>query len=229
MNIAAPPPQGHVRLALSAEEAVHVLHTKAIVAYRGAPGNREDRFMDLAGAFRKRKWTRARLQGPCEFLLGLPQGCTLETVDIPAESDLLFDFRHVMFFSDGMTTRSRIQKLRTAWITKELVRMQFGGPGTLGILSLGGIAAIELDPERPLYVDAGSLVAFPHDAGVRLSVYGNPLASQQMNVQWELTGRGPVLVQTGLQDPELMEQLRGDGVFKRLLRELLPFGSVYIK
>jgi hypothetical protein len=60
-------------------------------------------------------------------------------------------------------------------------------------------------------------------------VYGNSLASQHMNVQWELRGKGPVLIQTGSRDSGLESRLGDEGWFKRLLREVLPFGSVYIK
>ena len=52
------------------------------------------------------------------------------------------------------------------------------------------------------------LVAYPEEASIELSVYGNKLASQHMNVQWEIRGSGPVLIQTGSRDAELEEQLR---------------------
>ncbi|MCM3748668.1 AIM24 family protein [Paenibacillus pasadenensis] len=229
MKVEAPPPQGHVRIGLQADEALQVLHPKAILAYRGAPGSREDKLMDAAGVYRKRKWIRSRLQGPSELLLGLPPGYGLEAVDVPDGSDLLFDFRHVIFYSDSMTLKPRVQKLKTAWITRELTRMRFSGPGTLGILTAGGLASIALSEDQPLYADAASLVAFPESAKVRLAVYGNPLASQHMNVQWELTGRGSALIQTGSFDRSLPELLEKGGFLRRTLRELLPFGGVYIK
>ncbi|SDS34731.1 Uncharacterized conserved protein, AIM24 family [Paenibacillaceae bacterium GAS479] len=229
MKIAAPPPQGHARIMLEPNDALHVLHPKAILAYRGAPQSREDRFMDAAGIYRKRKWIRSRLQGPSELLLGLPPGFGLEAVELQEGSDLLFDFRHVMFYSDGMTLKPRVQKLKNAWITRELTRMRFSGPGTLGILTAGGLASIDLSEKQPLYVDAASLIAFPESAQVRLAVYGNPLASQHMNVQWELRGRGPALIQSGSFDRSLPELLEKGGFLRRTLRELLPFGGVYIK
>ncbi|MNF95303.1 hypothetical protein D3C84_780480 [compost metagenome] len=80
-----------------------------------------------------------------------------------------------------------------------------------------------------MFVEAGALVAYPGTATIRLSVYGNQLASQHMNVQWELSGSGPVLIQTGSRDAELEAQLQDGGLIKRILREVLPFGSVYIK
>lgn len=229
MKIVTPSPTGYVRVQLDETDALQLLHPKSIVAYQGAPRSREDRFMDLGGAFRKKKWIRSRLQGPCEFLFGLPAGCSLETIEIPEDSNLLFDFRHVALFSDGMRFKSKILKWRTAWITRELVRMKFSGPGTLGILTVGDLATIHLQPDQPLFVDKSALVAYPEDASIGLSVYGNSLASQHMNVQWELNGQGPVLVQTGSRDTGMQEKLMDDGWFKRLLREALPFGSVYIK
>ncbi|MCU6708584.1 AIM24 family protein [Paenibacillus sp. J5C_2022] len=229
MNIHCPAAIGHVKVELEANEALHVLHPQSIAAFQGNPRNREDRFMDLGGAYRKKRWTRSRLQGPAQFLLGLPPGFTLEMVDIPEEGSLLFDYRHIMLFSDGMTFKSKILKWRTAWITRELVRIKFNGPGVLGVLSVGDIATIQLLPEEPLFVDKSALVAYPEDAEIKLSVYGNTLASQHMNVQWELRGRGPVLIQTGARDTGLQDKLTDDGWIKRVLREVLPFGSVYIK
>lgn len=229
MIVTAPPPHGRVRIELEEADKLQVLHPKAIIAFRGPPGAREDRFMDVAGVYRKRKWIRSRIQGPSEFLLGLPPGCGLEAVALPEDSDLLFDFRHIVFYSDGMAMKTRIHKLKTAWITRELTRMRFTGPGTLGILTAGGLASMKLSEELPLYVDTASLVAFPESAEVKLAVYGNPLATQHMNVQWELKGRGSVLVQTGSLDPGLVEPLQRDGFLRRTLRELLPFGGVYIK
>ncbi|MFC4102284.1 AIM24 family protein [Paenibacillus xanthanilyticus] len=229
MKVNAPAPVGHAMVELTEAEAVHVLHPRTIIAFQGAPTLREDKFMDLAGMYRKKKWIRSRIQGPSQFVLGLPAGCTLEPIDIPADSDLMFDFRHVLLYSEGMGMNSRIQKFKTAWITHEWVRMRFSGPGTLGILVTGDLAVLQLDENRPLYVEKSSLVAYPEKAGIKLTVYGNPLASQHMQVQWELTGKGPVLIQTGSRDPQLEDQLRGDSVIKRVLREVLPFGSIYIK
>lgn len=185
--------------------------------------------MDLGGVLRKKRWIRSRLQGPSRFLMGLPAGYTLEAIDIPEDSQLLFDFRHVAMFTDGMTYKAKIVKWKTAWITRELVRIQFTGPGMLGVLSAGDLATIQLHPEQPLFVDKNALIAYPEQAEIRLSVYGNTIASQHMNVQWELKGRGPVLLQTGSRDTGLEDKLTNDGWLKRLLREVLPFGSVYIK
>ncbi|EFM10787.1 protein of unknown function DUF124 [Paenibacillus curdlanolyticus YK9] len=229
MKVTVPARLGHVHVSLEETDKLHVLHPKSVIAFQGLPHHREDRLMDLAGMYRKRKMIRSLFQGSSELVLGLPAGCSLETVEIDAQSNLLFDFRHVMFFSDGMKLKSVVQRLKNAWITKELVRMRFSGPGSLGIITAGDLMTIQLHPDRPLFVEAGSLVAYPDTATIRLSVYGNQLASQHMNVQWELRGSGPVLIQTGSHDAELEAQLQNGGLIKRILREVLPFGSVYIK
>ncbi|MFD2614234.1 AIM24 family protein [Paenibacillus gansuensis] len=229
MNIKAPVPTGHVRIELESAEALNVLHPKSIVAYQGAPQLREDRFLTWTRAYHKRKWIQSRLQGPSSFLLSLPAGCSLETVRLQEHSNLLFDFRHVMFFTEGLELHSKVQKIRNAWITREFVRMKFSGPGAVGVVTAGELASVELRRDVPLFVEAGALVAYPEDADIRLSVYGNQLASQHMSVQWQIRGTGPVLIQTGAADTVLADDLRKDGLVKRLLRELLPFGSVYIK
>ncbi|GKU77883.1 AIM24 family protein [Paenibacillus sp. L3-i20] len=229
MKITSPAPVGHVRIELSGQDTLHVLNPQSIVAYQGPARSREDRFMDLGGAFRKKKWIRSRLQGPSQFILGLPAGFSLEVLEIPEDSSLLFDFRHVVMFTDGIAFKTKVLKWKTAWITRELVRIKFSGPGTLGILTAGDLATIQLDPDQPLFVDKNALVAYPENASIQLSVYGNSLASQHMNVQWEIKGRGPVLIQTGSRDKDLQDKMTDDGWLKRLLREVLPFGSVYIK
>lgn len=229
MNITVPVQTGHVHVTLDHADKLHFLHPKSIIAYQGSPQLREDRFMDFAGLYRKKKWIRSLLSGPSEFIIGLPPGCSLETVHIDGHSDLLFDFRHILFFSDGMKLKSVIQKMKNAWITREFVRMLFSGPGMLGIITAGDMKAIQLQPDRPLYVETGALVAYPENASIQLSVYGNKLASQHMNVQWEIRGSGPVLIQTGSRDAGLEEQLQNGGFIKRILREVLPFGGVYIK
>ncbi|KQN97098.1 AIM24 family protein [Paenibacillus sp. Leaf72] len=229
MKATSPAPIGHVKVTLQEADKLHVLHPGAIIAYQGAPQQREDRFMNLAGVYRKKKWVRALLSGPSEFIIGLPPGCSLETIPIGPESDLLFDYRHVLYFTDGMQLKSVIQKMKNVWITRELVRMRFSGPGELGVITSGDIAVLQLDKERPLFVNTSSLVAYPANASIQLAVYGNQLASQNMNVQWKITGSGPVLIQTGSHGKDLEHPLQNDGFFKRLLREVLPFGSVYIK
>lgn len=229
MKTTAPAPIGHVHISLAEGDKLHVLHPSAIMAYQGAPHSREDRFMDLAGLYRKKKWIRSLLTGPCNFITGLPPGCSLVNVPIPEDSGLLFDFRHVFYFTEGMKLKSVVQKMKTAWITREFMRMRFTGPGELGILTLGDMAYMQLDPKQPLFVDAGALIAYPEHAVIKLSVYGNQLASQHMNVQWEITGTGPVLIQTGSKAGGIEEQLQSGGMIRRVLRELLPFGGVYIK
>ncbi|MFC4597867.1 AIM24 family protein [Cohnella hongkongensis] len=179
--------------------------------------------------YRKRKLIRSCLRGPSRLILGMPPNCMLEIVDVPENNHLLFDFRHVLFYTDGMTMKSKLQTFKNAWITREWVRMRFSGPGRIGLLSSGSIATLQLDPEVPLFVEAGALVAYPENASIKLSVYGNPLATQHMNVQWEMKGAGPILMQTGFRDGHLEDQLHKDSLVRRTLRELLPFGGVYIR
>jgi len=229
MNIVTPARLGHVHISLDEADKLHLLHPKSVIAFQGSPQHREDRLMNLARIYHKRKMIQSQFQGPSELVLGLPAGCSLEVVEIDEKSNLLFDLRHVMFFTEGITMKSVVQRLKNAWITKELTRMRFTGPGQLGIITSGDMMSIQLQPDKPLFVEAGALISYPGTASIQLSVYGNKLASQHMNVQWEMTGSGPILMQTGFRDSSLEDQLHKDSIVRRTLRELLPFGGVYIR
>jgi hypothetical protein len=47
-----------------------------------------------------------------------------------------------------------------------------------------------------------------------------------MAYHWKITGTGSVLHQAAPTDPSFEELLGGDGIIKRTLRELLPFGNI---
>ncbi|MCZ8513901.1 AIM24 family protein [Paenibacillus filicis] len=216
-------------LELEEGEAVHVLHPNQIVAFRGASSQREDSLMKLSGMYRKKRMIQSCIRGKSRFLLGLPDGYILTAVNIAAEDDLLFEFRHVLFYTEGMKFRTHIQTVAKALMTRDLVRMRFEGPGTLGLLTSGPLYELALHPTEPLFVDTACLVAYPRQSQIRPCVYGNTLASQHMNYQWELTGQGSVLIQPCKPDKTLDDQMQSNGLIRRVLRELLPFGGVFIK
>ncbi|UUZ79819.1 AIM24 family protein [Paenibacillus sp. P26] len=172
---------------------------------------------------------QSRISGPSRFILGLPEGYSLGTVEMKEEDDLLFDFRHVLFYTSGMSFRTQVQTVRNAIMTRDFVKMKFRGPGTLGLLTFGPLYPVRLNPGEPLYVDIQCLVAYPERVRLTPCVYGNTLASQYMNYQWEVTGSGTVLLQPGKPDKRLEEHMSGDGLLKRVLREVIPFGGVFIK
>lgn len=219
-----------VTVQLEPEEAVYVLHPQQIISFQGQSEQREDRFMDIAGMYRKRKFIQSKITGPSSFLIGLPAGFCIQMIPISEGSDLLFEWKHILFYTEGMKVERRIQTLKNAVITRELVKMKFSShDGVLGIVSNGPLYMMELDPDRPTFVDVGCLVAYPENATLKPRVYGNTLASQYMNYHWEMTGRGYVLLQTGKSDAQFAKDIEGDGIVKRVLREVIPFGSVIIK
>jgi uncharacterized protein (AIM24 family) len=220
---------GYVRIRLPENELINVLHPGQIIAFQGPASAREDRLMNLSGLYRKRRWIKAILTGACEFVLGLPLGFRVVKVDIPRDSNLLFDFRYILFYSEGLQLKSKLQSVKTAFITKEWTRMKFTGPGYVGIITAGSIESMQLDPSTPLYVEAGCLLSYPEDASVKLSVYGNSLSSQHMKMQWEIKGQGPVLIQTASSDPQLENRLKHESILRRTLREVIPFGGIFIK
>lgn len=215
---------------LQENDIVHMLHPKQIIAFQGAPSLREDRLYNLKGMYRKRKLIRSKLTGPSNFLVALPPGFYLKTIHIDRDSDFMFEFRHLLFFTEGIEMRNTVQKFKNMLVTKDLIRTRFTGTGTIGILSNGPLYEAELDPDEPLYVDAKCLVAYPHNAKLELCVYGNHMASQNMNYHWKMTGHGTALLQASKSDKQLEQEMDDDtGFIKRVLREVIPFGGIIIK
>ncbi|WP_055106561.1 AIM24 family protein [Paenibacillus ihumii] len=211
-------------------ESAHVLHPGQIVAFRGASSLRSDKLMDMKGMYRKRKLIRADIQGPCQFVASLPPSVTMKPIALTAGSDLLYDFKHLFFYTEGVQMETRILSMKNMMITRDAIKMKFSGEGLIGILTQGQVLELPLDPVEPVYVEAGSVIAYPENAKLELSVYGNHLASQHMRYQWKMTGRGHVLIQAGSGNRELERDLQNeDGIVKRFLREAIPFGGVFIK
>ncbi|QWU17159.1 biogenesis AIM24 [Paenibacillus sophorae] len=214
---------------LEENEEVHVLHPQQIIAYQGPSSGRADRFMDVKGMYRKRKLIRADMTGPCRFTAALPPGYRVKTVMLDGKDDLLYDFKHLFYYSKGITMQTRVLSVKNMIVTRDVVKVRFSGSGSIGILTEGTVCEAALDPVQPLYVDAGSVIAYPENARLELTVYGNHLASQHMNYHWKMTGSGPVLFQAGRQNRRFERENDEDGLFKRFLREILPFGGVFIK
>jgi uncharacterized protein (AIM24 family) len=210
-------------------ESVHVLHPNQIVAFQGSSHLREDSFMKLSNMYRKKRLIQSRISGPSRCMLGLPEGYNLGTVSIKEDDDLLFEFKHVLFYMEGMSFRTHIQTVRNAIMSRDFVKMRFQGPGTLGLLTTGPLYEVELHPDNPLYVDVQCLVAYPQHISLKPCVYGNTLASQHMNYHWELTGTGSVLLQPCKPDKQLDEQMQSESWMRRVLREVIPFGGIFIK
>lgn len=216
-------------LELSAGDAVHVLHPQQIAAFQGDSVNREDKLMNLQGMYRKKRLIKSRLAGPARLLLALPSGYSLQCIKLDASHDLLFEFRHLLFYTEGVRMKSVMQSFKNVIATKDVMRMKFHGDGMIGIMSSGPLYEWKLDPERPAYFDTRTLIAYPENAKIDLSVYGNHLASQHMNYQWKITGQGSALLQVGRPDEQLEQFVRQDGLVKRLLREIVPFGGIWFK
>ncbi|AJS57396.1 AIM24 family protein [Paenibacillus sp. IHBB 10380] len=218
-----------VTFSLRDQEQLHLLHPEQIVSYRGPSDGRSDRFMNVKGIFRKRRLIQADMTGPCQFVAALPPGFAMKSVELKEGSDLLYDFRSLFFYSHDITMQTRLLRIKNMFITRDAVKVKFAGTGTVGILTQGPVCETELHPTEPLYVDAGSLVAYPENAKLELTVYGNTLASQYMSYHWKMTGLGTVLYQAGRQNHKLEKEMENEGVIKRILREVIPFGGVFIK
>nr|WP_227871889.1 AIM24 family protein [Paenibacillus bovis] len=206
-----------------------MLHPGQIIAYEGPSSGRSDRLMDVKGMYRKRNLIRADFTGPCRFVTSLPPGFNLIPITIEPGSDLLYDFRHLFYYTEGITMQTRLLKLKNILITRDVVKVKFGGQGAIGLLTQGTVMEMKLHPSEPIYVDARSLLAYPENATLKLSVYGNHLASQHMHYQWAITGSGSILLQSGHDNGELEQHLNDDSLFRRILREVIPFGGIFIK
>jgi len=218
-----------VAFSLGEKEEVHVLHPQQIIAYQGSATGRADRFMDVKGIYRKRKLIRSDMSGPCHFVAALPPGYRVKILQLDGKSDLLYDFKHLFFYSKGVTMETRVLSMKNVLVTRDIVKVKFTGNGIIGILTEGTVCEAELHPYNPLYVDAGSIIAYPENAKLELTVYGNHLASQHMSYHWKMTGHGPVLFQAGRQNRRFERDNNDDGIIKRFLREAVPFDGVFIK
>ncbi|MBP1990878.1 AIM24 family protein [Paenibacillus eucommiae] len=216
-------------LSVEKNESLYVLHPSQIVVFQGASYQREDSFMRIPNMYRKKKFLHSRIRGPASLMIGLPDQYCITTLPIEAEDDLLFEFKNVLFYTEGIKYHAHVQSVRNAVITRDLVKMRFEGPGTLGLLTAGPLYTMELHPVKPVYIDMACLVAFPQKADIRLCVYGNTLASQNMNYQWEMTGHGSVLLQPCKPNKALDEQMENDSFIRRILREVIPFGGIFIR
>jgi uncharacterized protein (AIM24 family) len=217
------------RFNLQEGDRVHVFYPKQIIAYRGHPQGRNDKLMNLKGMYRKRKLIQADIMGPCEFMAALPHGYFLKTIPISGGSDLLFEFRHLFFYTPGIRMEHKLLQPKKMLITRDWMKLKLSGEGVIGILTYGPLHEVTLDEREPLFVDARCVVAMPENARLELCVYGNHLASQNMNYQWSMKGRGTALIQGSVPSRELEQELSGDSFLKRVLREVIPFGSVFIK
>lgn len=218
-----------VSFSLEENERIHLLHPQQIIAYQGPSSGRADRLMDLKGMYRKKKLIRADMTGPCRFTAALPPGYRIKSITLNGDDDLLYDFKHLFYYSEGISMQTRILSMKNMVVTRDVVKIKFSGKGSFGLLTEGTVCEAALDPVKPLYVDAGSVIAYPENASLELTVYGNHLASQHMSYQWKMTGSGPVLFQAGRQNRRFEQEIREDGLLKRFLREVLPFGGVIIK
>lgn len=210
-------------------ETVHVLQPGQIAAFRGSPSRRKDRLLRLGDMYRKKKWLESVVSGPASLWIGVPRGFCHRTIDIGEESDLLFLFRNVLYYTGGMRMESRWLSVRKAVAAGDWLRVRFGGPGKLGIVSSGPLYEVPLSPDEPVYIDTRCLVAFPQSATLRLAVYGNSVASQHMHYQWEISGIGSVLAQSCVPNAGLVEATDHDSLLRRILREVVPFGGVIFK
>lgn len=218
-----------VTFSLQEGDLVHVLHPDQIVAYRGPSQGRSDRLMNVKGMYRKKKLIRADVSGPSQFTAALPSGYSMREIPIGNNEDLLYDFRNVFFYTRGVSMQTRILKIKNMLVTRDAVKMKFSGSGSIGILTQGPVCEAKLHPTEPLYVNAGSIIAYPENAKLDLTVYGNHLASQHMDYHWKLTGEGYVLFQAGRQNQRLERDMNDESIIKRFLREVIPFGGVFIK
>lgn len=217
-----------VTFSLTEGDTAHVLHPEQIVAYRGPSSGRSDRLMNVKGIYRK-KADPCRHYGTQPVYGCASPGFNMHEIQLEGEQDMLYDFRHVFFYTRFVTMQTRILKIKNMLVTRDAIKMKFSGNGSIGILTQGPVCKVKLHPTEPLYVDAGSIIAYPEAAKLDLTVYGNHLASQHMNYHWKLTGDGYVLFQAGRQNQRLVNELNDEGIIKRFLREAIPFGGVFIK
>ncbi|WP_431090086.1 AIM24 family protein [Paenibacillus sp. 8b26] len=218
-----------VTLDLAEGEKLHVLHPQQIIAYRGPSSGRSDKLMNIKGIYRKHKLIQADFTGACRLIAALPPGFSLKMIELEGSDDLLYDFRNLFWYSSGIHMRTKLLSVKNMLFSRDVIKMKFDGIGQIGLLTQGLVCQEKLHPTEPMYVDASSVIAYPENAKLELTVYGNHLASQHMNYHFKMTGHGTVLFHAGEHHRRLQQDMNDDGVIKRFLREVIPFGGVFIK
>ena len=98
-----------VTFSLIQDDRLHILHPQQIVAFRGASNSRQDKFMNISGMYRK-KLIKSEITGPCQFVCRPSPGFTMKEVQLTDYSDLLYDFRHLFFYSKVSPCRPKFKR-----------------------------------------------------------------------------------------------------------------------
>lgn len=71
-------------------------------------------FFDEAAQYvPQKRLIQSRVRGPAQLMLGLPEGFSMSVLPIGDDDDLLYEFRHVLFYTDGVSFTSHLQNVKT--------------------------------------------------------------------------------------------------------------------
>ncbi len=217
-----------VKISLAdSSDKIHVLEPATIIMFHGEGNLREDRRVKITHAFAGNRLYESLISGPSEFILALPAGCYVNVV--PVTSELLFDVKNILFYSDSMAVKRKRQSWFNMVATSSITRYEFKGLGEVGIMSGGPIISQALD-DTTCYVDINSLIALPKSAKIEVAVYGNVKAEQHMAWQFLITGSGTILIDAASATAVLSTQGQKskDNILVRAIKDNVPGANIFI-
>ncbi len=219
-----------VTLDLAEGEKLHVLHPQQIIAYRGPSSGRSDKLMNIKGMYRKHKLIQADFTGACRLIAALPPGFSLKMIELEGGDDLLYDFRNLFWYSSGIHMRTKLLSMKNMLFSRDVIKMKFDGivPDRSIDSGTGMPGTASSNRADVCRCKQRHCLSRKRQAGAD-SVWQPFGTSQHMNYHFKMTGHGTVLFHAGEHHRRLQQDMNDDGVIKRFLREVIPFGGVFIK
>lgn len=219
-----------VEITINNNEYIYVYHPNTIIAFQATDCNKQRkdgiRFKNL---FNKHEFIETTLNGPATTILAVPPGCYVTIIDLEEHEDMLYDYKNLLFISQGIEVNKVIQKIRNMVISQSIFKVKLSGKGQVGLISGGALHAISLNKENPVYVKLGNLVSLPAKATWGLHTYGNELAVQNGGLHYEITGTGKIFVEA-ISSREYLKQMKctTDNIGIRIIKEYIPGASIII-
>ena len=162
-------------------------------------------------------------------VLAVPPGCYITIIDFKENEEMLYDYKNLLFISQGIKAHRVLQKIKNMLISRPIFKVKFSGTGKVGLISGGALHSIALNNENSVFVKLGNLVSLPTTARWELCTYGNELAVQNGGLHYQITGTGNILIEA-ISSREYIQQMQRetDVIGIRILKEYVPGANIII-